>query len=432
MVARMRWLWAERRGWVIGVAVALVGVATLGVARIARSDPKIPVAEAAVSEFIEWVQLRGEVRAVRSVVLVAPSGSGDLQILSLAPNGSMVKKGDVVVQFDTTTQQRTYEQRSSELRQAEAEIERARAQARIQEEQNQTELMKARYDVERARLETSKQEILSTIEGEKNKLSLSNAEQKLLEVDQKLSSDRTGVDADIESRKQKRDKELYDARQTATRIAGMTLRAQSDGMVTLMPNFRAGGMFGGNAPEFRAGDRAWSGAAIAELPDLSAVRVSSRVDETDRGRLKAGQQASIRVDALPDRDFKAEVEDISALAKPDFTGWPPTKNFDVWLRLAETDARLRPGMSAVARVAVERVPGALQIPAEAAFQRGGQTVVYVLRSSGLFGAGGMKFEARAIEVVRRGNGRIVVARGLKPGERVALKDPTLAETEAPR
>ena len=38
---------------------------------------------------------------------------------------------------------------------------------------------------------------------------------------------------------------------------------------SVLRRFPAGGMFGGNPPEFKEGDRAWAGAAVAEIPDLS-------------------------------------------------------------------------------------------------------------------------------------------------------------------
>ena len=55
-------------------------------------------------EFIDYLQVRGEVKAVRSVALTVPTtGGGDLQILELAKNGMTIKKGDVVVRFDPMT-----------------------------------------------------------------------------------------------------------------------------------------------------------------------------------------------------------------------------------------------------------------------------------------------------------------------------------------
>ena len=67
-----------------------------------------------------------------------PMQSGDLQIVKLAANGSIVKAGDVVVVFDASTLQRTMQEKQSELKQANAEIEQASAQARITQEQNAT------------------------------------------------------------------------------------------------------------------------------------------------------------------------------------------------------------------------------------------------------------------------------------------------------
>ena len=67
-------------------------------------------------------------------------------------------------------------------------------------------------------------------------------------------------------------------------------------------------------------------------------------------------------------------------------------------------------------VIVDRVPNAITIPAQASFLKSGQTVAYVWNGSA--------FQERAIQVERRSRDRILVSSGLKPGELVALKDPS--------
>jgi len=416
ILARIKRL-RSHKGALVLLLVGAVALLAMSRSFLRDATPSIPTAEVKKGEFVDRLQLRGEVKAARSIILTAPSVEGDLQLLKLAPNGKVLNKGDVVVQFDTTTLQRALEERLSELKRAEAEIEGTRAQARLTEEQNLTDLLQARYDVERAKLETRKQEILSQIEAEKTKLNLADAEQRLKEIEQKLDSGHRGAAADTESKKQKRDKALYDVRRAQAHIASLTLRAPVNGMVTILPNFRAGGPFGGSNPEFKEGDRAWSGAAIAELPDMSSFQVAARIDEADRGQLKVGQAAAIRVDAVPERDFSGLVKDISPLTKPDFSRWPPMKNFDVALRLEQTDPKLRPGMSTTARVAVDRLADAILIPSEGAFLKAGRTVAYVVH--------GTRFDERPIEIARRGEGRLAVRKGLLPGERIALKDPML-------
>ena len=96
----------------------------------------------------------------------------------------------------------------------------------------------------------------------------------------------------------------------------------------------------GAAPEFRQGDRAWAGAAILELPDLSSVHLLARLDESDRSRLKAGQAAAVRIEAVPGNDFKARIDSISMLARVDYQGtWPPPRNFDLDLVLHRRSTR---------------------------------------------------------------------------------------------
>ena len=151
--------------------------------------PDVPTADVTRGEFVDALEIRGEIRPLKSIVLSSPMQSGELQILKLAKNGSMVKAGDIVVQFDGTTLQRTIQEKQSELKQANAEIEQANAQARITNEQNATALMKAKYDIERAKLDINKGDTVSRIENEQAKLALADAEQRLKELEEKI--DRT-------------------------------------------------------------------------------------------------------------------------------------------------------------------------------------------------------------------------------------------------
>jgi HlyD family secretion protein len=383
------------------------------------TGPVVPTAEVAQGDFVEYLQVRGEIRARRSKVINAPSGSGDLQIVKLLPTGTVVKKDDVVAQFDATTLQRTLEQKKSELRQAEAEIERQRAEGHMAEEQAVTESVAAQYGVQKATLDTKKQEILSDIDGQKTRLTLGNTQQKLVETQEKVKSGKVSTSANVELRKKRREKSQYDVDLAERQIGSLILKSPSDGMVTVMPNFRAGGMFGGNPPDFKEGDRAWPGAPVAEIPDLSEIRFEARIDEADRGRLKSTQPAIIRVDAIPDRDFSAKVRQISTLAKLDFSGWPPAKNFSIDIQIDNTDPRVRPGMSANSRIEIGRTPDTIQVPLESVFSKAGRSVVYVQKGS--------KFEERQVTVGRRNSTHAQILAGLTKGEKVATKDPTEVE-----
>jgi HlyD family secretion protein len=412
-----RWQKAAQRPRNVVIAVLVVALA--GVASMVRarggSLPDVPMADVISGEFVDTLEIRGEIRPVKSQVLSSPLQSGELQIVTLVKNGTIVKAGDVLVQFDGSNLQRTVQEKQSELKQAEAEIEQTAAQARLVAEQNETALMRARYDVERAKLDVQKGDIVSRIEQEQAKLTLGDAEQRLREVEARIASDRTAAEADIQARQRKREKAIFDLARAQTGLANLQVKSPAAGMVNILPNFRSGGMFGGQQ-EFRAGDRAWPGAAILELPDLSSIHLEARLDESDRGRLEVGQDATIRIEAVPGRDFKARIDKISLLARVDHSsGWPPPKNFDLGLVLLDSDERIRPGMTAVARIATDRVPEVILVPSESIFQRDGAPIVYRLA--------GTEFEERRVEVTRRGREQTIIGSGLAPGDRVATRRP---------
>jgi HlyD family secretion protein len=366
-------------------------------------------------DFVDYVQLRGDIRPAKSIILSAPTQAGDLQILKLAKNGSAVKTGDVLVEFDATTLKQRKQEKQSELKQSDAEIAQVQAQQKITQEQDQTAVMKARYDVDRAKLDLGKRDLVSKLEYEQAKLALADAEQKLIEAGEKAKSDKTAADADIVAKHRKRDKARFDLERAQAGLDALLIKAPTSGVVNILPNYRTGGMFGGEV-EFREGDRAWPGANIVELPDLSSIHLEARLDESDRGRLKVGQSATVKIEAVPGKDFAATVDLISVLAKVDFSsGWPPVRNFDLGLVLKDPDPRIRPGMTATARIATDRIPGQLLAPSEAVYQHDGRPVVYKLHGS--------MFDETRIDVARRGREQVAVSGGVEAGDKLATRRP---------
>jgi HlyD family secretion protein len=406
------------KSWrLLGIAGVAIGIVAGGFVMASRAAvaPDVPMTDVTKGDFVDYVQLRGDIRPAKSIIMSAPTQAGDLQILKLAKNGSAVKSGDVLVEFDATTLKQRMQEKQSELKQSDAEISQVQAQQKITQEQDQTAVMKARYDVERAKLDLGKRDLVSKLEYEQAKLALADAEQKLLESEEKAKSNKTAADADIVAKHRKRDKARFDLERAQSGLDALLIKAPTSGVVNILPNYRTGGMFGGEV-EFREGDRAWPGANIVELPDLSSIHLEARLDESDRGRLKVGQSATVKIEAVPGKDFAATVDLISVLAKVDFSsGWPPVRNFDLGLVLKDPDPRIRPGMTATARIATDRVPGQLLAPSEAVYQHDGRPVVYRLHGS--------MFDETRIDVARRGREQVAISGGVEAGDKLATRRP---------
>jgi HlyD family secretion protein len=398
-------------GALIGLA-AIAAIVTVGGAFGRGDAADVPTTAVTKGDFIDYMQVRGEVKAVRSIPLTAPSSAGDLQILELATSGTNVKKGDVVVRFDPVPVERTRQVKLSELKQAEEEIGKTEAQYRIQEQQGQTDVVKARYDLQRAELDAATQEFLPRLEGEQKQVAAASARARLREAERKLKALHDISSAEIASKQQKRDKARLDVQQAERQLSALQLITPVDGVVTIMPNWRACCP----PPEFKPGDRAWPGQVIVDVPDLATLRVTARLEEAERGRMQPGQAVVVRADALPDRELVGRIGDISTLARIDFSNWPPERNFDLIVQLDQTDPRLRPGMNTTVRVAVDRVADAVLIPVRAVFEKDGRSVAYVARPRG-------GWDERVVRIAQRGQEQLVVSDGVRPDERVALKDP---------
>jgi len=416
MIGKIKTLLMERKLAAAAMVMLACGV-VFGAVHYSRRSPSVPTIEVKRTEFLDSVQFRGECAALKSLSITAPAEAGDLQILNMAADGAKVKLGDMIVEFDKTKTEQELAQHRSTLKYTAADIDQTRAQSRITEEQDLTSISKARFDLESAKLDAGKQEIVSKIEGEEAKLKVSNAEQALREAEQKLNSDRASARASIQGKIETSRKAAFDVQRAETALSKMTLKAPAAGMVSLVPVWHPEG----RSP-FKPGDRAWPGAPIAELPDADSLRISAHVDETERGRLAPKQLVTLHLDAIPDRQFTGTIEEISTLASEDFSaGWPIPRNFDVRIILDQSDPRLKPGMTAQVTVIVDRVRDALSIPVEGSFQKEGETLAYVWSGS--------KFRPQAIEISRRSGDRILVAKGLQPGDRIALQDPTAGKSE---
>ncbi|HUF48849.1 MAG TPA: efflux RND transporter periplasmic adaptor subunit [Vicinamibacterales bacterium] len=408
-------MWPARTGGRL-VVVATAGVVAAGgwwLSPLSGSAPDVPAAVVTRGDYVDVLEIRGDVRPQKSVVVNAPYNAGELQILKLLPNGTAVKQGDVVAEFDAVVFKRTVAEKESELRSAIAEREQAIAQAEIDEKDKQAAIRRGEFDVERARLALGNIELVAEVEAERAKLALADAQQRLHEATAGAESARVGRAGQFEARDRRIERIEADLARARRALTALEVTAPTDGTISIMPNYR---FWTPSGPlDYKPGDRAWPGAAILELPDLRTVYLLARLDEGERGPIKTGLEATIRADAVPDREYAAVVSDISLLARPDYTEWPPAKMFDVRLTFKDPDDRLRPGMSAMARIPVGSLANVLLVPAEAVFTRDGRPVVYKV--------GRRSVDPVPVDVVRRGRSQAAIEGAIAPGDRVALVEP---------
>jgi HlyD family secretion protein len=279
-------------------------------ARRVQAKADLPAATARRGEFQVMIRCRGELMSERSVQLSAPMNVPGMQIVWQAAPNSQVKEGDVVVRFDSSTLRQTLLENKAALQSAQATLDQTVAQSKITAEQDQLDLAAAKVEVEKARLEVTKQEVVSRIQGEESKIDLGLAEEKLKVQQATMDLHNSSSVQKIGSATRLRDKAKQDIELCNHRLEQMEMKAPSNGVVTYLSNFSQGWV---NAKPFKVGDQVWPGSIIAELPDLSTLEMRGKLEEIDRGRVNADQDARILVDSFPEKPFPAKVRMVSPL-----------------------------------------------------------------------------------------------------------------------
>lgn len=117
------------------------------------------------------------------------------------------------------------------------------------------------------------------------------------------------------------------------------------------------------------------GSVIAILADLSEVLVEADVGETEVVKVRVGQPAEIRVDAIPDAVFKGSVVEIGSSASQRAGVSTGIRYFKVKIAIIAPDERLRPGMTAQVDIITNALRQALSVPVQSVVERTAEELV---------------------------------------------------------
>jgi multidrug efflux pump subunit AcrA (membrane-fusion protein) len=402
------------RAWAIRLAiVALLAGAGLGIYRIrsAQARASYPNAPAKKGDFLVLVRCRGSVRARRSTGIYTPVVP-NLRIAWIAPPGSTVAAGDVIVKFDSSTAQQQLMQQQAQLKSAQATLDQAVAQYQITAQQDQSTLADSKFNVETAGYTVQVQQLeFGDIAGKEAAKDLEVAQAKEQLQEATIALHEASNASHIASLTRQRDKLQADVDLSISRIAQMVLKAPGDGLLLFRMNY-SGVITTADAKPYKVGDNVGSNMVLGEIPNLDSLEMNVKLEEADRGRVAAGQDAFVRVDALPEASVPAKVSQVTALAEMSME-YPYNRTFRASAELLHPDPRLRPDMNGGLDVVVNRIPNAISIPSKAVFTHDGKPVVYVAERGG-YRAAGVTIEAR--------NPDEVAVTGIPAGASVALVD----------
>lgn len=168
----------------------------------------------------------------------------------------------------------------------------------------------------------------------------------------------------------------------------------------------------------RAGDTVWHYSRVARIVTFDKMIVRCQFGELDMARVKKGQEARVRVMALPGRALRSRIKVVESLA----TEGDPWEGMRAGKRVCraivevlDSDSRMRPGMTAMVEIVVGSARG-LHVPVECLFRGSSQAEIVYRRE-------GARYRAVPVEPGARSDLVVAVDGEIKRGDRVARQRP---------
>jgi HlyD family secretion protein len=379
---------------------------------------EVPTVRVEARPFERNVPAQGNLQAVQATPISVPAGvPGPFRIGWLAPDGSLVKKGDVIIRFDPSAIEKRLVDAEDDLHEAHLKMEKERLSGLSEVRKLEQDARIARVELEDAsHFQKKDQTIFSRSEIIESDIDqqLAQEHQKHAEGSERTHRLLTGTEiALLEIKVRQADAKISQARRA---LQALAVTAPHDGVLILKRNWRN--------ETTRVGDSVWNGQPLAEIPDLAAMEAEVYVLEADAGGLKAGKPATVVVESAPGVSYSGRIKRVDALAKPRIPG-SPVQYFAVTVELPSTDPRvMKPGQRVQATLHLEQSANALLVPRQAVFEREGRMVVFRRKDRGQRGgrgAGG--FEPVVIKLGASTVGRVVIVSGIGAGDVLALRDP---------
>ena len=393
---------------------------------VATGGPVLNTAKAERRDFVHKLRIHGIVEAVQAYTVTAPrlagsgptggtggggggggfgggggGGSGPLVITTLIRSGTLVKKGDLLVEFDRQGQIKASLDRRAEFLDFEQQIAKKQADHQAARAKDESELKQAENAVEKASLDMRKNEIVSKIDAEKNRQYLEEAKANHKQLTETLELKKRAAAAELKVLEIQRDRAKAAMLYAEGNSEKMSIRAPLDGLAVVSSIWK-----GGRMDEVLEGEEVRPGLPILQVVNPALMQVRSRINQSDLSYLKVDQPAQVSLDAYPELQFKGKLQQIAPIGlKSNFSQKMYT--FVSLFSIEGSDPKLIPDLSAAVDVELERIPNAVVVPRDAVSSENGQSFVRVKNGFG--------FESRKVDLGAMSDFEVVIQSGVEPG-----------------
>ncbi|HMO92303.1 MAG TPA: HlyD family efflux transporter periplasmic adaptor subunit [Pirellulaceae bacterium] len=438
------------------LAVVLVVLAVLGYAgyqywvnNADSSGPQPVLAKVDYGEFVSTVLNKGEVQSAENVEIrcMVRSTGGEIEVIDVVDEGTMVNEGDFLVQLDSSAIERELERQQitvasaqTQLISSQANFEAAKESKKEYEEGVFVERLRMIqneiYDAEQERdqsianlshnrrlhalsyiNDTQLRGFEVAVQRAENSLALAK---KKLEVLTQITREKEllVLQGNIDAAKVTYDNNLATLKVEQERFADLKRQLANcrivvppgvSGEVVYHKEFdRRGGSEWVLAPGARVRERQ----ILIKLPDRTKMEVKALISEQSITAVRPGMPCRIRVDALSGTALKGVVTYVNRMAESG--GWMSSsiREYAAYIRIIDPPAALIPGMNASVSIQTQYEEGALTAPIQCVYSAGDKS--YVLRKTPT------GYETVEVEIGGDNTQVVWIKSGVEKGDQIAL------------
>ena len=395
--------------------------------------------------FVHEILERGNVESASNVDITCEVESmGGITIIKIVEEGTEVKKGDLLVEFDSSTFLESVNKQkiavlNSQAKKVQSEVDVKNAELELEEYEKgkyieletaaDNKILKQKEEMRKAedklRFNTN---LLargyiteSTVEAEEyafrqaeNDMKVAIMERKNLQAytkEKMLNSLRAKIQsatAKLASDKSSHGLEEDRLKHLEKQLDMCSVYAPQDGQVVYAPP-----RWGDESMIIREGLKVYERQQIIKLPDPSKMQVKGLVNEASIRLVKVGDPATIELEAFPNQVFNGVVKVVNDYPEP--TGWNSqsmSREYQTTITVLDSPAGIKPGLTAKVKIIVNVIPAALTLPIQAVFEYDKKMYCVTYKDG--------KWDKLEVKTGATNDKQVVIESGLDEGAEVVL------------
>ncbi len=359
------------------------------------------------ADFNVSVTANGELASSNTAFLSPPSVSQmwRYKLTHLVPEGSVVKKGQLVASFESNTIADKHRQKTDSLTTVSKELENLILTQDKQQQDLKVQLAQREVNLRKATRKVSQiNQTTAAIEDKKLQLDLQIAKQDMQLYQGKVEGLKSKSALNLSIKQREQQYLTAEVAKLAADLARLQIKAPKDGLFVYASNYEG--------DKFAVGDTLHTGQTFAEIPSLAKMIVKAKVPERDLARVKQGMAVEIVLDANPQVIYHGKLTRLGSVIREKAKN-NPEKVIDTEIEILDpAHDIMRPGMIARLSIVVDSHKDVIVLPSQAISRSNGEATV---KMKSLFGE-----ENRPVKVLAFDEQTTALSDGLAVGDEVIL------------